>query len=93
MYIEVKDFSLYQSIYSIKLDLMKKHCIKDIDGFYLKNGTHILEDKRTLYDYKIGKGERLEMVMKEEGGKSMVYGLKVFFFVMVFLGYFVLLLL
>lgn len=93
MYIYVKDLSRYQSIHSIKLDLMKKYGIKNIDSFYLKSGTHILDEKKTLYDYKVKNNERIEIVNKKEGGKNMAYGLKVFLFVLVFLAYFITLLL
>ena len=51
MYVSIKDYSLLQSIYSIKADLIMKNKKIKNHLFYLKYKIHILEDNKTLYDY------------------------------------------
>lgn len=87
MYVTVKDYSLFQSVYSIKAELMKKNEKLRDKLFYFKFKTHILEDNKTLYEYKIKKDDKLEVVFKSEGG-TMAKGLLIFIWVMVFLFYF-----
>ena len=87
MYVTVKDYSLFQSVYSIKVDMMKKNDKLKDKLFYFKFKTHILEDNKTLYEYKIKKDDQLEIVFKTEGG-TMAKGLLIFIWVMVFLFYF-----
>jgi hypothetical protein len=87
MYVTIKDYSLFQSVYSIKADLISKNEKLKNKSFYFKYKTHILEDSKTLYEYKIKKGEQLEIVFKSEGG-TMAKGIVIFIWVLVFLFYF-----
>jgi hypothetical protein len=87
MYVTIKDYSLFQSVYSIKADMIQKNEKLQDKSFYFKYKTHILEDNKTLYDYKIKKNDKLEVVFKSEGG-TMAKGLLIFIWVMVFLFYF-----
>lgn len=87
MYVTIKDYSLFQSIYSIKADLISKNEKLQNKSFYFKYKTHILEDNKTLYEYKIKKDDKLEVVFKSEGG-TMAKGLLIFIWVMVFIFYF-----
>jgi len=87
MYVTIKDYSLFQSVYSIKADLISKNDKLQNKSFYFKYKTHILEDNKTLYEYKIKKGDQLEIVFKSEGG-TMAKGLVIFIWVLVFLFYF-----
>jgi hypothetical protein len=87
MYVTIKDYSLFQSVYSIKADLISKNEKLKNKSFYIKYKTHILEDSKTLYEYKIKKGEQLEIVFKSEGG-TMAKGIVIFIWVLVFLFYF-----
>jgi hypothetical protein len=87
MYVTVKDYSLFQSVYSIKTDMIKKNKKLQDKLFYFKYKIHILEDNKTLYEYKIKKDDQLEIVFKSEGG-TMAKGLLIFIWVMVFLFYF-----
>ena len=87
MYVTIKDYSLFQSVYSIKTDLISKNDKLQNKSFYFKYKTHILEDNKTLYEYKIKKGDQLEIVFKSEGG-TMAKGLVIFIWVLVFLFYF-----
>ena len=87
MYVTIKDYSLFQSVYSIKTDMIKKNKKLQDKSFYFKYKTHILEDNKTLYEYKIKKDDQLEVVFKSEGG-TMAKGLLIFIWVMVFLFYF-----
>ena len=87
MYVSIKDYSLFQSIYSIKADLIMKNKKIKNHSFYLKYKTHILEDNKTLYEYKIKKDDKLEVIFKSEGG-TMAKGLAIFIWVLVFLFYF-----
>ena len=87
MYVTIKDYSLFQSVYSIKTDMMQKNEKLQDKSFYFKYKTHILEDNKTLYEYKIKKDDKLEVVFKSEGG-TLAKGLLIFIWVMVFLFYF-----
>jgi hypothetical protein len=87
MYVIIKDYSLFQSIYSIKVDLISKNNKLQNKSFYFKYKTNILEDNKTLYEYKIKKEDQLEVVFKSEGG-TMAKGLAIFIWVMVFIFYF-----
>ena len=87
MYVTIKDYSLFQSVYSIKADLMSKNEKLQNKSFYFKYKTHILEDNKTLYEYKIKKDDKLEVIFKSEGG-TMAKGLLIFIWVMVFIFYF-----
>jgi hypothetical protein len=87
MYVTIKEYSLFQSIYSIKSDLITKNKKLHNKSFYFKYKTHILEDNKTLYEYKIKSSDRLEVVFKSEGG-TMAKGLAIFFWVLIFLFYF-----
>jgi hypothetical protein len=87
MYVTIKDYSLFQSVYSIKTDLISKNKKLQNKSFYFKYKTHILEDNKTLYEYKIKKEDQLEVVFKSEGG-TMAKGLAIFIWVMVFIFYF-----
>jgi hypothetical protein len=87
MYVTVKDYSLFQSVYSIKADLISKNKKLENKLFYFKYKTHILEDNKTLYEYKIKKGDQLEIVFKSEGG-TMSKGIVIFIWVLVFIFYF-----
>jgi hypothetical protein len=87
MYVTIKDYSLFQSVYSIKTDMIKKNKKLQDKLFYFKYKIHILEDNKTLYEYKIKKDDQLEIVFKSEGG-TMAKGLLIFIWVMVFLFYF-----
>ena len=87
MYVTIKDYSLFQSIYSIKADMIDKNEKLHNKSFYFKYKTHILEDNKTLYEYKIKKNDKLEVVFKSEGG-TMAKGLLIFIWVMIFLWYF-----
>jgi hypothetical protein len=87
MYVIIKDYSLFQSIYSIKSDLISKNKKLQNKSFYFKYKTHILEDNKTLYEYKINKNDKLEVVFKSEGG-TMAKGIVIFIWVLVFLFYF-----
>jgi hypothetical protein len=91
MYVTIKDYSLFQSVYSIKTDMIKKNEKLQDKSFYFKYKTHILEDNKTLYEYKIKKDDQLEVVFKSNGG-TMAKGLAIFIWVMVFIFYFVFLL-
>ena len=56
MYVTIKDYSLFQSVYSIKTDMMQKNEKLQDKSFYFKYKTHILEDnKRTAEFNKISK--------------------------------------
>jgi hypothetical protein len=92
MYVSVKDYSLFQSIYSIKADIIEKNKKLQNKSFYFKYKTNILEDNKTLYEYHIKKSDKLEIVFKSEGG-TLAKGLLIFIWVMVFLFYFFTLLL
>lgn len=92
MYVTVKDYSLFQSIYSIKADIIEKNKKMQNKSFYFKYKTNILEDNKTLYEYNIKKSEKLEIIFKSEGG-TLAKGLLIFIWVMVFLFYFFTLLL
>lgn len=92
MYVTIKDYSLFQSIYSIKADMIKKNEKLQDKSFYFKYKTHILEDNKTLYEYKIKKDDQLEVFFTNEGG-TMAKGLLIFIWVMVFIFYFFFLLL
>jgi len=87
MYVTIKDYSLFQSVYSIKTDMIEKNEKLQNKSFYFKYKTHILEDNKTLYEYKIKKDDKLEVVFKSEGG-TLAKGLLIFIWVMVFLFYF-----
>ena len=87
MYVSVKDYSLFQSIYSIKIDIIEKNKKLQNKSFYFKYKTNILEDNKTLYEYHIKKSDKLEIVFKSEGG-TLAKGLLIFIWVMVFLFYF-----
>ena len=87
MYVSVKEYSLFQSIYSIKADIIEKNKKLQNKSFYFKYKTHILEDKKTLYEYHIKKSDKLEIVFKSKGG-TLAKGLLIFIWVMVFLFYF-----
>jgi hypothetical protein len=87
MYVNIRDYSLFQSVYSIKTDLISKNKKLNNKSFYLKYKTHILEDNKTLYEYKIKKEDQLEIVFKSKGG-TMARGLSIFIWVMVFIFYF-----
>jgi len=92
MYVSIKDFSLFQSIFSIKQELIKKNKKLEKCDINLKYGIHILEDKKTLYDYKIKKNDNIEVVIKNKGG-TLTRGLKIFIFVIIFIIYYFFLLL
>jgi len=92
MYVSVKDYSLFQSIYSIKADIIEKNKKLQNKSFYFKYKTNILEDNKTLYEYHIKKSDKLEIVFKSEGG-TLAKGLLIFIWVLVFLFYFFMLLL
>ena len=92
MYVTIKDYSLFQSVYSIKADMIEKDEKLQDRSFYFKYKTHILEDNKTLYDYKIKKSDKLEVVFKSEGG-TLAKGLLIFIWVMIFITYFFFLLL
>jgi hypothetical protein len=87
MYVTVKDYSLFQSVYSIKTDMMKKNNKLENKSFYFKYKTHILEDNKTLYEYKIKKEDQLEVVFKSEGG-TLTRGIIILIWVIIFLIYF-----
>jgi len=87
MYVTIKEYSLFQSIYSIKSDLITKNKKLQDKLFYFKYKTHILEDNKTLYEYKIKANDQLEVVFKSEGG-TMAKGLAIFFWVLIFIFYF-----
>ena len=87
MYVTIKDYSLFQSVYSIKTDLISKNEKLQNKSFYFKYKTHILEDNKTLYEYKIKKNDQLEVIFKGEGG-TMAKGIVIFIWVLVFLFYF-----
>jgi hypothetical protein len=87
MYVTIKEYSLFQSIYSIKLDLISKNEKLQNKSFYFKYKTHILEDNKTLYEYKIKKNDKLEVIFKSEGG-TMAKGLAIFIWVLIFIFYF-----
>ena len=87
MYVTIKEYSLFQSVYSIKVDLINKNKKLQDKSFYFKYKTHILEDNKTLYEYKIKKDDKLEVVFKSEGG-TMAKGLAIFIWVLVFIIYF-----
>jgi hypothetical protein len=87
MYVTIKDYSLFQSIYSIKIDLISKNDKLRNKTFYLKYKTHILEDNKTLYEYKIKNNDKLEVIFKSEGG-TMAKGLLIFIWVIIFIWYF-----
>ena len=87
MYVSIKDYSLFQSVFSIKEDLISKNKKLQDKLFYFKYKTHILEDNKTLYEYKIKKNDKLEVIFKSEGG-TMAKGLLIFIWVLVFLFYF-----
>jgi len=87
MYVSIKDYSLLQSIYSIKADLIMKNKKIKNHLFYLKYKIHILEDNKTLYDYKIKNDDKLEVIYKNEGG-TMAKGLMIFIWILVFIFYF-----
>jgi len=87
MYVSVKEYSLFQSIYSIKADIIEKNKKLQNKSFYFKYKTHILEDNKTLYEYHIKKSDKLEIVFKSKGG-TLAKGLLIFIWVMVFLFYF-----
>lgn len=87
MYVSIKDYSLFQSIFSIKEDLISKNEKLQDKLFYFKYKTHILEDNKTLFEYKIKKNDKLEVIFKNEGG-TMAKGLIIFIWVLVFLFYF-----
>ena len=87
MYVTIKEYSLFQSIYSIKSDLITKNKKLQDKLFYFKYKTHILEDNKTLYEYKIKANDKLEVVFKSEGG-TMAKGLAIFFWVLSFIFYF-----
>ena len=91
MYVTIKDYSLFQSVYSIKADMIQKNDKLQDKSFYFKYKTHILEDNKTLHEYKIKKDDKLEVVFKSEGG-TLAKGLLIFIWVMVFIFYFVFLL-
>ena len=87
MYVSIKDFSLFQSIFSIKQELIRKdNKLKKCD-INLKYGIHILEDKKTLYDYKIKKDENIEVVIKNKGG-TMAKAIEIIIFVFIFIFFF-----
>jgi hypothetical protein len=89
MYVSIKDYSLFQSVYSIKTDIIKKNKKLQNKLFYFKYKTIILEDNKTLYDYKIKKDEQLEVIFKSEGGtQTLSKGLLIFIWVIIFLFYF-----
>jgi hypothetical protein len=92
MYVNIKDYSLFQSVYSIKTDLINKNKKLHNKSFYLKYKTNILEDNKTLYEYKINKEDQLEVVFKSEGG-TMAKGVKIFIWVIIFIIYFLFLML
>ena len=52
MYVSIKDYSLFQSVYSVKEELISKNDTLQNKSFYLKYKTNILEDNKTLYEYK-----------------------------------------
>lgn len=87
MYVSIKDYSLFQSVFSIKEDLISKNKKLKDKSFYFKYKTHILEDNKTLFEYKIKKDDKLEVIFKSEGG-TMAKGLLIFIWVLVFLFYF-----
>jgi hypothetical protein len=87
MYVTIKDYSLFQSVYSIKADMIKKNKKLENKSFYFKYKTIILEDNKTLYDYKIKKDDQLEVFFKSEGG-TLSKKLLVIIWVLVFLFYF-----
>jgi hypothetical protein len=87
MYVTIKEYSLFQSVYSIKVDLISKNKKLQNKSFYFKYKTHILEDNKTLYEYKIKKDDKLEVVFKSEGG-TMAKGLAIFIWVLIFIIYF-----
>jgi len=87
MYVTVKDYSSFQSIYSIKADIIEKNKKLQNKSFYFKYKTNILEDNKTLYEYNIKKSDKLEIIFKSEGG-TLAKGLLIFIWVMVFLFYF-----
>jgi hypothetical protein len=90
MYVTVNNYSLFQSIYSIKADIIKKNDKLQNKSFYFKYKTLILEDNKTLYEYKIKKDDQLEVVFKSEGG-TLTRGLIILIWVIIFLLYFLLL--
>jgi hypothetical protein len=92
MYVTIKDYSLFQSVYSIKADLINKNKKLHNKSFYLKYKTNILEDNKTLFDYKIKKNDQVEIVFKSEGG-TMSKGIKIFIWVLIFIIYFLFLML
>jgi len=92
MYVSVKDYSLFQSVYSIKADLINKNKKLQNKSFYLKYKTNILEDNKTLFEYKIKKNDEVEIVFKSEGG-TMSKGIKIFIWVLIFIIYFTFLIL
>lgn len=92
MYVTIKDYSLFQSVYSIKADLINKNKQLHNKSFYLKYKTNILEDNKTLYEYKIKKNDQVEIVFKSEGG-TMSKGIKIFIWVLIFIIYFIFLML
>jgi len=87
MYVTIKEYSLFQSVYSIKLDLISKNEKLQNKSFYFRYKTHILEDNKTLYEYKIHKNDKLEVFFKSEGG-TMAKKLKIFIWVLIFIIYF-----
>ena len=87
MYVTIKDYSIFQSVYSIKTDMMKKNNKLRNKLFYFRYKTNILEDNKTLFEYKIKKDDQLEVVFKSEGG-TLARGLLIFIWVMVFIFYF-----
>jgi len=87
MYVTIKDYSLFQSVYSVKADLIKKNGNLEDKSFYLKYKTHILEDNKTLYEYKIKKEDKLEVILKNKGG-TMAKGLAIFIWSLIFVIYF-----
>jgi hypothetical protein len=87
MYVTIKDYSLFQSVYSIKADLINKNKKLKNKSFYLKYKTHILEDNKTLFEYKIKKDDQLEIIFKSKGG-TMAKGLAIFIWVLIFIFYF-----
>jgi len=92
MYVTIKDYSLFQSVYSIKADLINKNKKLQNKSFYLKYKTNILEDNKTLFEYKIKKNDEVEIVFKSEGG-TMSKGIKIFIWVLIFIIYFTFLIL
>lgn len=92
MYVSIKDYSLFQSVYSVKEELISKNDTLQNKSFYLKYKTNILEDNKTLYEYNIQKNDQLEIVFKSEGG-TMTKGIKILIWVIIFIIYFTFLIL